>query len=255
MNRLDQSLVCILGMHRSGTSCLTGSLQQRGLNLGIVNKSAPHNKKGNREHQLAVQINRAVLAYNNASWDSPPGHLVWNDELREMRDSLLRRYRFRGIAGFKDPRTLLTLPFWQEAVPNLTFVATFRNPKAVVSSLNKRTTIKPKLAGMSLWLHYNKILMALADRHDFPVISFDWEPESYLAALDEVAVALGLSGELDEKSELASGGEFFEINLRTTPKSRMNELPPRARELYDRLSAHADAFMFRRAGGSLALAN
>jgi len=254
MKRFDQSLVCILGMHRSGTSCLTGSLQQRGLNLGVVNKSAPYNQKGNREHQLAVQVNRAVLAYNNASWDNPPDNLIWNDELREMRDNLLRRYRFRGIAGFKDPRTLLTLPFWQEAVPDLTFVATFRNPNSVVSSLNKRTAIKPKLAGMNLWLHYNRKLMALADRHNFPVISFDWEPESYLAAVDEVAFALGLSGEPDEKSDLTSGEEFFETNLRSAHNSRLSELPPRARELYGRLSAHAEAFMFGRASGPLAFA-
>ena len=31
---MPDRVVCILGMHRSGTSCLTGSLQQAGLFLG-----------------------------------------------------------------------------------------------------------------------------------------------------------------------------------------------------------------------------
>lgn len=43
------STVLILGMHRSGTSCLAGSLQEAGLYLGEVNTAAPHNAKGNRE--------------------------------------------------------------------------------------------------------------------------------------------------------------------------------------------------------------
>ena len=44
-------VVLVLGMHRSGTSCLAGSLQQAGLELGDVFTSNPFNKKGNREHR------------------------------------------------------------------------------------------------------------------------------------------------------------------------------------------------------------
>ena len=43
--------VIILGMHRSGTSCLTGCLKEYGLHLGDVSESNKHNKKGNQENK------------------------------------------------------------------------------------------------------------------------------------------------------------------------------------------------------------
>ena len=46
----DTQPIVILGMHRSGTSCLAGCLEELGLHLGTVITSAPHNKKGNREN-------------------------------------------------------------------------------------------------------------------------------------------------------------------------------------------------------------
>jgi len=45
--------VAILGMHRSGTSCLAGSLQELGLYLGEVYDQNPHNPRGNRENAAA----------------------------------------------------------------------------------------------------------------------------------------------------------------------------------------------------------
>lgn len=57
---LNNNVVIVLGMHRSGTSCLTGLLQQAGVALGNVVKEAAHNKKGNRfdffDNELRHQI-------------------------------------------------------------------------------------------------------------------------------------------------------------------------------------------------------
>jgi len=44
--------ILILGMHRSGTSCLAGCLEEAGLYLGDVNLKAGFNKKGNRENRM-----------------------------------------------------------------------------------------------------------------------------------------------------------------------------------------------------------
>ena len=43
--------VIVLGMHRSGTSLLTGSLEAAGLHLGEVNNAARYNPKGNKENE------------------------------------------------------------------------------------------------------------------------------------------------------------------------------------------------------------
>ena len=40
--------ICVVGMHRSGTSCLTGIMQRMGIELGEVFTENEFNKKGNR---------------------------------------------------------------------------------------------------------------------------------------------------------------------------------------------------------------
>ena len=69
-------ILCVLGMHRSGTSCLTGSLQEAGLYLGDCHTWNPHNLKGNRENQEIVDINDRVLADNGGAWDAPPERVI-----------------------------------------------------------------------------------------------------------------------------------------------------------------------------------
>ena len=122
-------------MHRSGTSCLSGCLEEHGLVLGDVVNAAPHNLKGNKENIDLRSINDDVLAQSGGAWDKPPETLIWNDSLRQRRDAHMKAYAAFPMWGFKDPRTLLALPFWQEASQNLRFIGTFRHPRDVVHSL------------------------------------------------------------------------------------------------------------------------
>jgi len=43
--------------------------------------------------------------------------------------------------GFKDPRTLLTLDGWLEALPEVSLAATFRHPLSVAGSLQERKQV------------------------------------------------------------------------------------------------------------------
>lgn len=237
MNHTGQSITSILGMHRSGTSCLTGCLQEKGLHLGVVNDCAPHNHKGNKEFQPVVRINRELLEFNDASWDDPPRELEWDDELRDMRDKVLRKIRFQNIQGFKDPRMLLTLPFWMEAVPDFKFVGTFRHPSAVARSLERRANLPPATPSTELWVHYNQLLLEAVDRYKFPIICFDWDPETYLDAIENIADYLGLP-----KSSRSVSSGFFERKLRTAQNARLLKTSPQAETLYDTLCGRADAY-------------
>ena len=68
MNHPDKcKVICVLGMHRSGTSCLVGSLQKAGLHLGKHHTWNRYNRKGNRENQDIVDLNRAVLEFSGGS--------------------------------------------------------------------------------------------------------------------------------------------------------------------------------------------
>lgn len=84
---MSKAPVAVIGMHRSGTSCLAGCLENLGLRLGDVNTAAPHNKRGNRENPRFWPIHDAVLARVGASWDNPPSEPVaWTaSEIADLR--------------------------------------------------------------------------------------------------------------------------------------------------------------------------
>ena len=207
--------IVILGMHRSGTSCLAGSLQQRGLFLGEVYESRPYNRKGNRESQRIMDLNDAVLGSSGGAWDRPPPQVSWTADAAAERDAIIAALEAGagGAAwGFKDPRTLLTLPFWRERLPGARLAGTFRHPARVARSLLARDPSMPLGTALDLWLAYNERLLAVHAADPLPLLDFDAAPGAYGAALDALACALGLA-------EAAPGHvPFFEDALRTSGK-------------------------------------
>ena len=192
-NALECSIpVLILGMHRSGTSCLAGSLEQAGLYLGQVNTKAPHNAKGNRENRDIMDLNDSVLALADATWDHPPkGEITWTQEQIETRDALIATYPTDKKWGFKEPRTMFTFEGWLDAFPQVQVAATFRHPLSVAQSLNIRNKF-PIEQGLQLWRAYNERLLTLSQMRKVEFICFDWTPEEYGKALVELSEKLGL---------------------------------------------------------------
>ncbi|MBK8507408.1 MAG: sulfotransferase family protein [Candidatus Competibacteraceae bacterium] len=210
--------VLILGMHRSGTSCLAGSLEEAGLYLGEVNTAAPHNAKGNRESRAIMSLQDDLLRANGGAWDAPPARVIWSSEHRARRDAIIATYPNNLTWGFKDPRTLLTLPGWLEALPAVRFVGTYRHPLAVAASLNVRNGITLENS-LALWMAYNSLLLDYHKRFAFPLICFDWPPRRYHQRLLTIAPALDLTVP-------ATGFSFFEASLRKNAASE-NKNPVR----------------------------
>lgn len=182
----------VVGMHRSGTSFLTGSLQQAGLELGQHSAWNPHNLKGNRENQAIVAFHEALLARHGLAWDNPPATpLTWTAlDVRAAR-KLVADYRGVEHWGFKDPRALLLVEGWRTLLPDLQFVGIFRHPSAVARSLNARGGM-PEHKAFALWLAYNRRLLELHRQQPFPLLCFD-EDESVLHdKLDQILVEVGL---------------------------------------------------------------
>ena len=76
------SPIAILGMHRSGTSCLAGSLQEAGIYLGDVVTSAAHNQKGNRENVHSMMMCWAIVVGRGMSSPLPVngrGNIKYNE--------------------------------------------------------------------------------------------------------------------------------------------------------------------------------
>lgn len=205
-------VVLILGMHRSGTSCLAGSLQEAGLYLGEVNTAAPHNAKGNRESRAIMALHDELLQVNGGAWDAPPEQVVWSAEYRARRDTIIATYPTGQIWGFKDPRALLTLEGWLEVLPSIHFVGAFRHPLAVAASLQARNGVAVEKS-LALWMTYNRRLLDYQQQFGFPLIGFDWLPERYQQRLQTIAPTLNLT--------IPPGGfTFFESALRNNAAPR-----------------------------------
>lgn len=185
-------IITVLGMHRSGTSCLTGILQEAGLHLGEVVTWAPHNLKGNRENISIRELNDQVLKFNNAGWDRPRIVTTWPDYLALQRDRIINSFVSDDVQkwGFKDPRTTFTYPFWQQAVP-LRFVGTYRHPRLVAASLNARNGWDMG-RGLELWFDYNRTMLDLWHQKNFPIVRFDQHPSEYMSDMQMVLELLGL---------------------------------------------------------------
>src|ERR671936_1791837 len=82
-------VICVLGMHRSGTSCLAGSLEQQGLFLGEVNTSAPFNRRGNKERFDIMHLQGDILEGSGGSWDQPLAVVEWKPEHIEKAREIL----------------------------------------------------------------------------------------------------------------------------------------------------------------------
>lgn len=200
--------VIILGMHRSGTSCLAGSLQELGLYLGDVNNAAPFNKKGNKENSQTWSINDLVFEQSGGAWDAPPKTLRWDESACRMRAEFLSQYSVSDVWGFKDPRSLLTLPFWLEISEAYKFVATFRHPLLVAKSLEKRNGFSIEQS-LDLWLTYNSALLGYCQQFTIPIVSYDYPVEKYKTAVAQISSFLGLPGDGDP-SDL----RFYDASLR-----------------------------------------
>ncbi|MGB3404757.1 MAG: tetratricopeptide repeat protein [Microcoleaceae cyanobacterium] len=209
------TVICLLGMHRSGTSCLAGSLQAAGLFAGEVYEWNTDNLKGHRENQDIMDLNNDILENNNSSWKEPPDQIQWSAEHCQRRDQLIAQfYKQSAVWMFKDPRTVLLLPFWQEGIKNLLFLGSFRHPLEVALSLYHRSQISLSIHdGIQLWLHYNRQLLAIFDNSPFPLICFDLPQQQYLEKLQNIINHL--NQQLPQAMQLSSTAacQFYDSTL------------------------------------------
>jgi hypothetical protein len=217
-------------MHRSGTSCLTGSLQEAGLQLGDCHTWNPFNLKGNRENQAFVDLNDAVLEANGGSWDHPPvAAVTWSEQHLAMGRELLAAHAHMPLMGFKDPRTLLVLEGWKQLQPRMEFVGIFRHPNAVAASLQRRSKMARREA-LALWHAYNKRLLQQYREAPFPVLCFDYPEPEFQQQLGGVIDTLGLQRPQSEQL-------FYDDELKNFDRQSGAHLPLKVWHLYRRLRA------------------
>jgi GT2 family glycosyltransferase/glycosyltransferase involved in cell wall biosynthesis len=172
-------IVCVMGMHRSGTSLLMRSANLLGVDLGDREKLLPpgeDNPAGYWENQDILKVNNALLEHFGGSWDRPPHFPVgWehHDDLAELRVQALKALASfpdnAEVIGWKDPRLSLLLPFWRSITSIDQTVVAIRHPASVAASLQYRNGFTIQHAA-SLWLRYT--LEALVNAPDTIVLSY-----------------------------------------------------------------------------------
>jgi hypothetical protein len=171
---LPAQLILVLGMHRSGTSALSGLLVQAGLDAPRdLMPATPANPSGYWESMGAMQLNDKMLNHLGREWASAKtltghGWEVNQIAAREWRIGLLNllctSFPAGGHALLKDPRLCVLLPGLQPWLESGLFSCVVflpvRHPAEVAASLEVAEGT-PKKQGLLLWLGH----VFQAERH------------------------------------------------------------------------------------------
>jgi hypothetical protein len=224
----QQRVITVLGMHRSGTSSLVGSLEAAGLPLGEVRtEGGESNQKGHREPAELISLHEDVLITSGGAWHLPPPAVEWTPKQRKRREGFIADRASLPLWGWKEPRTLLVIDGWLESLPKLEMVGTFRHPAVVARSLQRRHGNRTPDMWLEVWRAYNASLLRLVQERGFPLIDFDLPAADYQARLRQIIDGLGLGAP-------GPDSEFFEPSLRTSQEQAPPDMsmPPDVERTY-----------------------
>jgi hypothetical protein len=249
----NDRLVVVLGMHRSGTSAMSGSLRALGVEMGD-SLLAPndYNPRGYWEDLNLYDLNEQLLAALSHRWDTVAP--ITAEDLARPEVLSLKRRAVEMLAakleraecfGLKDPRLCRLLGFWQPVFDELQvgvrYVITTRNPVNVAESIRARDGFEP-LKSYLLWLGHvvPAVRQTRSQRRVF--VSYDQLVDEPGGVLRRVAEALGLDLRESALNEVAT--EFLTDGLRHQtqgPEALAVEtlVPALCAAAYERLCAYA----------------
>jgi hypothetical protein len=158
--------IIVLGMHRSGTSAISGTLKALGVNLGnsLIKPQENVNEKGFYEAGPVIDINNSLLCHMGSYWDDLfPSRQAFPDDknvsrLFERATKFISSEFNNGMWAIKEPRMSVLLPFWEkvfdEVKKTYVFLYIFRHPEEVYASLHRRDGFSREKSYL-LWLKYN----------------------------------------------------------------------------------------------------
>ena len=173
-------VIVVLGMHRSGSSLTAGILNHMGVDMGAKDDASYDNPKGFFEDRAFTMTNDFILKEAGGSWDSPPSldsilAAGRDPKIKRQIDVVLEARKVKDTWGFKDPRTILTLPLYMDSLDDPVFISTHRNLLALAASLEKRNGI-PLERALGLALIYERRRLTLLSKYDkIPNIHISYE--------------------------------------------------------------------------------
>lgn len=217
-------VLCITGMHRSGTSLTAAWLQRCGLQiddgrLGPANKTNPRGHFEDVDFYFLEEDALKVIDPQSKGWIIFPDTFLGLPEASQVKARELVEIRNRKypVWGWKDPRSVMFLTDWKNLMPSLMVFLLWRPCAEVVASLMKRARIAGEGAmvklsitdAVRLWLHYNARVCDYKRMYPQDTVLL---PLEYLLTQDKAALEL-LNDRLGVGLRYEPLGQLFEKDL------------------------------------------
>jgi hypothetical protein len=207
-------IICITGMHRSGTSLTASWLESCGLTIhdGAFWGPSVGNPRGHFEDKGFVRLHASAIRRErpkSKGWKIfARNFLTFNDEhLARAHDLVDERKARYDVWSWKDPRSVLFLEHWKAILPELKALLVWRPCTEVVHSLIRRSRKATQanlkvtlLESVKLWVRYNERVCEYKQQHPDDALLL---PLEYIVGYDQTVLNL-----LNER---------FQVDLRYNP--------------------------------------
>jgi len=236
----------VLGMHRSGTSSVAGTLALLGAAPPrTLMQAAPENPKGFWESEVLMVVNDALLAACGSRWDdwhpvsaNAQERLLGSDLADRASAALEAEFGDADIVVLKDPRICRIYGFWRGVLARAGYrpVVTIpvRAPGEVARSLQTRNAFTTEFA-LALWLRH--VLDAEVGSRDDRRHVFDWSAliGDWRATVADIDRHAGVHLSAAARAKGPAVDDFLSRDLRHHLSSECDPLPERVRTTWHAL--------------------
>ena len=235
--------IFILGMHRSGTSALSGVLNILGLELGDdLMKKDEYNPKGYFENNRIFLFNEKILNSVGSSWSDETFNIdsisksQFDNYVKEAKEIIEDEFRYVKNFLIKDPRISILFPIWERATLDLGYeiktVIAYRNPLEVAKSLKRRDNFNFEKS-ILLWAKHTLDAEYFSRKYDRASIIFDDLLDNPNRVVNDLAKLLDI--DINEKKQKYISS-FLDKSIKHNNidiKNFSKEVPLFLRELID----------------------
>jgi len=244
-------IIMILGMHRSGTSTISGVLHMNGIIMGTYQNFWPRplnqNPKGFYENFDFRKINDQLLnkaGYDVKSYIPEIPNIQQIDSLSDKMKLIIKKSNSSYQDwGWKDPRTCLTANHWASAIDELglqkklKIIFMARRASSVSRSLNQRNDLSFK-QGLELWKSYTEQAFSFIKNNSYPTYYCSFED----LLRYPVQVCDSLFGFLGKKWDPQIVKKFIDPSISTSEKGNAIEYPSNILELEKKIYSHVNDY-------------
>lgn len=220
-----KAAVIVLGMHRSGTSSVAGTLAHLGAAAPLtLMPEHPDNPKGYWESAPLVELNDRILESASSDWsDWRLLNTEWfaSNAAQPYRDELIAlistEFGAQPLIVLKDPRICRLFPIWEDALRALGYsivvMMPLRAPSEIAASLQKRDGFSPERS-LLIWLR--NVLEAERFTRRIPRHLFQWADfiEDWRTQVEAMAKTSGIELTLSSESAMRAVDTFLDSGMR-----------------------------------------